>query len=302
MRKILVLMLLIFLSVPLRLCADKWSVESLPMVHLQDANRYVCNPDGVLSQAATDSIDLTLKSLEHDTGIQSVVVAVKQLEGDDPYRFGMDLGRKYGIGDKERRTGLIVILATEDRSYQILTGNGLEGALPDAICRRIENRVMVPHLKREEWDSAMVRTIAAISNYVRGDGSLLDGAANDEEEDEGALIAFIFFVLGFGGLFGISLWKNRAPRCPACKKGRMKLVSAGLVTIAGTRTRKRRTLRRCNHCGHEDTTYEDDDLTHGGSGMFPPVITGSRFGGGTFPMGGSFGGGTFGGGGSGGRF
>ena len=91
----------------------------------------VCNPDGVLSADATQRTNLLLKALEKDKGIQTVVVVVKQLEGDDPYQFGMDLARKYGIGNKQR-TGLIVILATEDRSYQILTGNGLEGTLPDA--------------------------------------------------------------------------------------------------------------------------------------------------------------------------
>lgn len=129
--------------------ARKWTPETLPMVHLKDATKYVCNPDGILKPATVDSADALLSALERDKGVQTVVVVVKQLEGDDPYSFGMALGKRYGIGDGKQRTGLILILATEDRSYQLLTGNGLEGTIPDAISRRIQNRVMVPELKRE---------------------------------------------------------------------------------------------------------------------------------------------------------
>ena len=149
--------------------ARKWTPETLPMVHLKDATKYVCNPDGILKPATVDSADALLSALERDKGVQTVVVVVKQLEGDDPYSFGMALGKRYGIGDGKQRTGLILILATEDRSYQLLTGNGLEGTIPDAISRRIQNRVMVPELKKGDWDKAISNTLKSIDGYVRGE-------------------------------------------------------------------------------------------------------------------------------------
>ena len=104
--------------------AHKWNAESLPMPHLSDERKYVSNPDGVLSSQAVMTVDKMLYSLEKEKGIETVVAVVKQIEGDDPYQFGMNIARKYGVGSKSQRTGLIIVLATEDRSYQILTGNG----------------------------------------------------------------------------------------------------------------------------------------------------------------------------------
>ena len=49
--------------------------DNLPKVHLQDRTKYVCNPSGILSQAATDSIDAMLYRLEEKTGIETVVAA-----------------------------------------------------------------------------------------------------------------------------------------------------------------------------------------------------------------------------------
>lgn len=194
MRKTITFLLLAMCSIVA--FAIKWNPETLPMVYLQDASQYVCNPDGVLSADATQQTNLMLKALEKDKGVQTVVVVVKQLEGDDPYQFGMDLSRKYGIGNKQR-TGLIIILATEDRSYQILTGNGLEGTLPDGICRRIQNRVMIPELKKGDWDAAIVKTVESIDKYIRGDESIKADSTNDSDENDGWLAGLVIFGLLF---------------------------------------------------------------------------------------------------------
>ena len=77
-----------------------WTPETLPMVHLADARRYVCNPDGLMSAAAVDSTDTVLHRLEREKGIESLVVIVRQIEGGDPYEFGMALARKYGVGSQ----------------------------------------------------------------------------------------------------------------------------------------------------------------------------------------------------------
>lgn len=280
--------------------AEKWTIETLPMVHLQNAQHYVCNPDGVLSPTAVATTDSMLQALERDKGIQTVVVVVKQLKGDDPYQFGMDLSRKYGIGSKEQRSGLIVILATEDRSYQILTGNGLEGALPDAICRRIQNQVMVPALKAGDWNSAIVNTIKRIDSYVRKDKSLT--AENGNDDDSSAAIAGFIIALLF--IIAISyIFAHRTPKCPKCKT-RMRKVSSQRVRASAVSDWKIRTIWQCPKCGNKTTRYTDTNDTHNGNAI-PPILFGGGSGGGSFgggSIGGSFGGGTFGGGGSGGRF
>lgn len=293
---------LFLLWLPLTVAAEKWTPETLPMVHLKDARRYVCNPDGVLSQAAVDSTDLLLQALEKEKGVETVVVVVKQLEGDDPYEFGMGLARKYGIGSKQQNSGLIVILATEDRSYQILTGAGLEGTLPDAVCNRIERRVMVPLLKQKQWDNAMVATVKSLDSYIRGDETLQATLGDDEGEDElvGILLSMIF-----GGIFLFIvalLVASNQTRCPQCKHTRMKVVKRQRVKMGNGHHWCICSTLRCPRCGYEKNEYKDEN--DGLSGGVPPVMMGGGHRGGSFGgiTGGSFGGGFFGGGGSGGRF
>lgn len=284
--------------------ARKWTPETLPMVHLKDATKYVCNPDGVLKPATVDSADALLSALERDKGVQTVVVVVKQLEGDDPYSFGMALGKRYGIGDGKQRTGLILILATEDRSYQLLTGNGLEGTIPDAISRRIQNRVMVPELKKGDWDKAISNTLKSIDGYVRGDETL---RGNDNEEDNplGSILVLVFTFTFIAFIYILSLQSNRRT-CPKCCKHKLTLKKK-TEKISGKRIMIEEHWR-CKSCGYEETRHTDkpNDEHNGnrsGGGGIPPFIFFPPTGGGhSGPTGGSFGGGTFGGGGSGGRF
>lgn len=101
-RLFLLTLMLLGMSVAVGQSVTVWTVDNLPMVHLQDARRYVCDPDGLLSVAARDSADRMLARLEQTKGIESVVVIVKRLEGGDCYEFGMQLARQYGVGSKSR--------------------------------------------------------------------------------------------------------------------------------------------------------------------------------------------------------
>lgn len=282
--------------------AHKWNAESLPMPHLSDERKYVSNPDGVLSSQAVITVDKMLYSLEKEKGIETVVAVVKQIEGDDPYQFGMNIARKYGVGSKSQRTGLIIVLATEDRSYQILTGNGLEATLPDAICRRIQNRYMLPELKQRNWDAAIIKTVTAIEGYIKKDTSLKAADAN-EPDSMSAVLGLAIALIVCGGLVFFAVVISEKNHCPKCKHAQLRIASRNRFRISGTNQWCIRTIYRCPRCGYETNKIHEDDFNSGGS-VLPPFIGMPMGGSGGFqgPIGGSFGGGSFGGGGSGGRF
>lgn len=284
--------------------ATLWTPETLPMVHLQDAHKWVCNPDGILSPAIVDSVDNIINHLNQEKGIEAVVVVVKRVEGGDCYTFGMDLSRKYGIGSKNYNTGLIVILSTEDRAYQILTGTGLEGTLPDAICKRIEIRKMIPKMKQQDWDYAILEGMKAIAQYIDGDDSLLKDNKNDDAEGGWAAIFFMFFFT-FALFYLLILSRYRT--CPNCGKKRF-YATQQTYLYTQKRTDYYRVTYICSHCKHtenkiERRPHQDDD--NAGGAILGGTILGSGMRGGGFGGsfgGGSFGGGSFGGGGAGGHF
>ena len=278
--------------------AKVWTPETLPMVHLQDSTRFVCNPDHVLSDETVAKTDAILATLKLKKGVETVVVAVKQIENGDPYQFGMDLSRKYGIGNKEQRTGLIVILSTEDRAFQYLTGHGLEGTLPDGLCFQIQQDVMVPALKAGDWDKAIYESVVALNGIIMGDETI---TRKYEPVDDSftimAIVGLIAFVIVL--MLIVDFFKKRCPKCHT-RNGLELVQSRRLRNSHGWYTK---TTWKCKKCGHivirneEENSYRNGNNSGGGF----PLFGGGSGGGGGFG-GGSFGGGSFGGGGSGGRF
>lgn len=294
--------------------ARVWTPDEVPVPRLHDVRRYVSNPENILSAAAVDSLDRMLGALERDRGVQTLVVVVDRLKGDDPYRFAMTLARKYGVGDRKTRTGLVVLLATGDRSYQFLTGNGLEGTLPDGMIQLIEDRIFVPRLRARRWDAAMLGALSAIDKACRGDRTLAVSDKKRESADGDTPWWIVLFMVGIPAIaffYGLYL-TNKPRRCPHCGKHTLRRSGSEHVQLLrdGRRRPFVRTVWRCTSCGHtQDELREEHDEAGGGAGLLVAgallngLLRGGRSSGGWGgSSGGSYGGGSFGGGGSGGRF
>lgn len=284
--------------------AATYTVDNLPIPYLQDRTQYVSNPDNLLSQTAVDSLNLWLGQMEHEHGVQTVLAVVERIEGGETYDFCMALGRKYGIGRKEQNSGLIILLSTGDRAYTILTGRGLEGTLPDAICKRIENYQMLPALRDGNWDEAMLNAVRAITKYVDGDDSLV-GSSDFDDDDTGALIGFLVCMLLGLGIIAFAIWLDQRKKsyCPSCKQYKMKKISGYTTTNRRLGLRTHHDTYRCSNCYFTKELHWDEGINTGNmGGAAGGALGGSFFGRGGGSFGGSFGGGSFGGGGASGRF
>ena len=279
-----------------------YTPDNLPNVHLQDKTRYTTDPETILTSEARNSIDRMLYQLEQKTGIQSVVAVVPSIGEEDCFDFCHQLLNKWGVGQKGKDNGLIILLVTDQRCIQFYTGYGLEGPLPDAICKRIQTRDMIPYLKDERWSEGMEAGIRATCAHL--DGSAPVGAPDKENNDSPSLG---FILLGVFGLLGVALLIGimalyAASRCPQCGQHKLQRTSSQLIARrAGIKTEE--VTYVCRNCGHRvvrrQQSYDENYRGRGGGG---PVIFGGGggFSGGGF--GGSFGGGSGGGGGAGSRF
>lgn len=289
--------------------AATYTPDNLPIPYLQDKTQYVSNPDGILSQTTVDSLNIWLGQMEKGHGVQTVLAVVERIQGGEAYDFCMELGRKYGIGRKDQNSGLIILLSTGDRAYYILTGRGLEGTLPDAICKRIENTQMLPYLRQGEWDEAMLNSVRAITAYVDGDDSLVGSSDFDDEDDTAAFLTFIGMMLLGVGLVFFTTWyiEYKKSYCPSCKKHKMKKISSYTTKNKLLGIRTHHDTYKCSNCGFTKEIHWDENINSGSGGAAAGSALGGSFfgrGGGGFSggFGGSFGGGSFGGGGAGGHF
>lgn len=264
-------------------------------VHLMDRNRYVCNPDGILSQSAVDRIDAAFRTIEDSTGVQTLVAVLSEIDPDDCFEFAHQLGEKVGVGRSGSNNGLVILLCTGERCIQFATGYGVEGVLPDAICKRVQERYMNRHFANGNWDEGMIAGTQALKEI------LLKGEYdNDDETADGSAAGFGLFLLILSGMIALMIFINRRSRkCPQC--GKVALKQVGISTISRNNGIKKELLTfKCSHCGFITTRNRTSYYSTGSNGH-GPHIGGGHFGGGS-SFGGSYGGGHFGGGGAGSRF
>ena len=304
MKKLLTIGLL-FLFVGIMAQNRAHKVEDIPLVHLQDRMKYVSNPDHVLSEQAVHMMDTTLFALEQQTGVQVMVVAVEDIEGGDCMEFAYQLGVKNGVGQKGKDNGLVVFLSTEQRCIRFMTGYGLEGDLPDAVCKQIQVRYMNRFFKDNRWDEGMVAGIMAIRKQLDGTGEpLVDKGPTTDDE----MWIIGFTILGFILIAGIStvVRSRKSKLCPQCGKHSLKVLSSKIVSRHPGYVIEE-TVKCCASCGHivrSNRRIEDESHHHhnsGGGGIFLGGLGGGRSYGGD-SSGGSYGGGDFGGGGAGSDF
>lgn len=161
---------------------------------------YVNDSANILDSDTEEYIIDINKKLNSKTGAQVVVVTVNNLEGRSIEEYSTELFRSYGIGDKDKNNGVLLIVSVEDRRMRIEVGYGLEGKLNDAKTGRIQDNYIVPYLSDDKWDEGIRNGFNAILAEVCDEyGITIDGAevAEDREHYENVmyLSAFIVFVI-----------------------------------------------------------------------------------------------------------
>ncbi len=272
-----------------------FTVETVPNVRLSDVRLHVSDPASLLSATARDTINATLSSLETATGIETAVVVLPSIGSADPFDFGVSLFRTWGLGKSKSDNGLLILYVEDQHTVRFTTGYGIEGTLPDALCKRIQMRYMVPKFKVGDRDGGMVAGVKAVA-------AVLDGSMKPENEadDDGWMAVLVVFV----GILAIAylVVHRKKSYCPQCGAKTLIHKSTDHYRIDGMRYRK--DVFVCSKCGKVVVKNTPEDDNDGTGDLLTGMMLGSMLGrggrggsGGSF--GGSFGGGSTGGGGAG---
>lgn len=148
----------------------------------------------VLSPDEENLLEKKLSVYEDSTSTQIVIVTVASLD-DDISKVAVELGEKWGIGQKGKNNGLIVLISIEQRKMFIATGYGLEGSLPDAMCKRIIENDIKPHFKNKDYfngvDNGINKLISAMSGEYTSD------SGNSSENTHVEFLFLVFVVISF---------------------------------------------------------------------------------------------------------
>ena len=143
-----------------------YTIDNIPNVHLSNAQDFVSNPDGILSLSTVDELNRIILSIQEQTSSEIAIVVVQSIGDEEIKPFATDLFAKWGIGKKDKDNGLLILFVLEKREITFETGYGMEGVLPDAICKRIQNSYMLPYFKNAEYDKGMIEGLLKIQDIL----------------------------------------------------------------------------------------------------------------------------------------
>jgi len=153
---------------------------------------------GLLSGQDDAEIAQELKAIEEKSTDQVVVVTLKSLQGYPIEDFGYQLGRKWGIGQKGKDNGILLIVAPNERKVRIEVGYGLEPVMTDALSNIIIQNAILPEFRRGNYAAGIRAGVRDIKDVLLGDAEAVKERAKttgrSSQPDTLQLILFLFWM------------------------------------------------------------------------------------------------------------
>jgi len=124
-------------------------------------------------------LDRKSAALEREIGPQFVVVTVPSLGGRDIAEYGVDLGRRWGIGHKGKNDGLLLIVAPSERLVRVEVGYGLERRVTDPFAGKVIREQALPRFKDGRFPEGIEAASDALIARLRSKASDAEIARED---------------------------------------------------------------------------------------------------------------------------
>lgn len=124
---------------------------------------------GTLDAQQVQTLDARLAALEKEKGAQLAVLIVPTTEPETVEQYGIRVAEAWKLGRKGVDDGALLLIAKDDHEMRIEVGYGLEGALPDAIAKRITDDIMAPYFKRGSYYEGIDAGLSAMIQVVSGE-------------------------------------------------------------------------------------------------------------------------------------
>lgn len=173
---------------------DVYALDVPPAPSLE---RPVVDQTGTLSDADISRIISTIQASHSEKDYQVAVLMIGSL-GNDEYLEGYSLkvARAWGVGEKDKDNGVLVLVAKDDRKMRIEVGRGLEGDLTDAESGRIVRNVMAPEFRNNRYADGIDKAVQSIQAQVEGRADPNEKAlARDDAAFDWSILAFPLFVV-----------------------------------------------------------------------------------------------------------
>lgn len=169
------------------LCAITVMAQDFP----ERSNTLVTDYTNTLSPADKQRLETKLVAYNDSTSTQIAVVILKSTGSYDINDYGVQLLRKWGVGQKDKNNGVLVLVAIGDRKMSIQTGYGAEGSLPDIVTQDIIQNDLKPHFKQGDYYGGLDAGTNSIIKAMKGEYK----AAKKQKQSNSGSAGFIFIAI-----------------------------------------------------------------------------------------------------------
>ena len=124
---------------------------------------------GMLSADENERLEKKLTAYNDSTSTQIAVVIITSIGVYDASDYAFQLAEKWGIGQKGKNNGILILVAKKERKTFIATGYGVEVRLPDAICKRIVSQTIIPNFKQGNFFAGIDEGTTQVFGYLTGE-------------------------------------------------------------------------------------------------------------------------------------
>jgi uncharacterized protein len=172
-----------------------WGAEVIPPAPPRYFNDYA----HVVPASTADPLNAKLEDFERTTGNQVLVAVYPKMESDSSIDdYTVRVARAWKVGQKIKNNGVILFVFIQNRQMFLQVGYGLEGALPDALCKQITEYEIKPRFKTGDYAGGLAAGINAILAATRGEykgtGATVGDARRHRSQYVPTAIIILFFV------------------------------------------------------------------------------------------------------------
>lgn len=142
------------------------TIHASPPLPTATDMKYVNDYVGILDTNTLSQLISIGKELEDTTSAQSIVVIIPTTDGVPISDYALNLFRTWGIGQKDKDNGLLLLIALNDRTWRVEVGRGLEGALPDALTNRIMESLAMPEFSTGNYPLGILNAYSSFADTI----------------------------------------------------------------------------------------------------------------------------------------
>ncbi|MCC2656094.1 MAG: hypothetical protein K0Q76_1202 [Panacagrimonas sp.] len=146
-----------------------WAVPAWATVEVPPLQSRVTDLTGVLGADAKAAMEARLEAFEREKGSQVAVLMLPTTQPETIEQYAIRVVDAWKLGRKDADDGVLLLIALDDRALRIEVGQGLEGAIPDAVAKRVIEETIVPAFRQNDVRGGVDAGLDQIMGLVRGE-------------------------------------------------------------------------------------------------------------------------------------